>query len=234
MTRFDNLARIRALLRKTTENGCTEAEAFAALTLANDLIMKYDIPREEVEEIREEGAVVEGQTRYDPMNVRSAIGPAIARFTSTQVWELREGGSRSRRQMKFCGEKSDVQLAHWLLDSLYGFVCREMGRYVIEHRDARNASNGFYLGATRRIAERLDELTAKRMQAAGGGSRALVVVKDAIIAAKMEELGIKIQTRTKTIWTNRSAEAAGREAGDRASFGRPITGEAGVLRIGQN
>jgi hypothetical protein len=34
--------------------------------------------------------------------------------------------------------------------------------------------------------------------------------------------------------TNAAAQSAGRAAGDRASFGRPVGGAAGALRIGKS
>src|SRR3546814_7664627 len=43
------LEKIRALLRKTVENGATEAEAMAAASKAEELIAKYDVETTELD-----------------------------------------------------------------------------------------------------------------------------------------------------------------------------------------
>jgi hypothetical protein len=64
-------------------------------------------------------------------------------------------------------------------------------------------------------------------------SRALVVVKDAAIKAKLKELGIEFgRSRYRRDGNlDDSAYAAGAKAGEHAGFGRPLEGKSGMLRL---
>jgi len=59
-----------------------------------------------------------------------------------------------------------------------------------------------------------------------------VVIKDAAVQAKMEELGIHLRTTSCSVgaWDS-SSYNAGKAAGDRASFGRPVSGRNATLRL---
>jgi hypothetical protein len=62
-----------------------------------------------------------------------------------------------------------------------------------------------------------------------------VVVQDAAIKAFMKDHDIHLETcrASRSSNVNETARAAGHAAGDRASFGRPVTGTAGVMTIGR-
>ena len=71
------------------------------------------------------------------------------------------------------------------------------------------------------------------MPTATANSRALVVVKQQVIKAKMDELEIKLRKCSGSAkQQDTGSRDAGRSAGDRASFGRPVSGRAGALHIG--
>ena len=95
----------------------------------------------------------------------------------------------------------------------------------------RKVINGFVDGITVGISERLREL-CKPPAAASTNGQALVVIKQTLIKAKLEELGIKLHTCSSSRQHDEGSFAAGRSAGDRANFGRPVSGRAATLRIG--
>jgi hypothetical protein len=78
-------------------------------------------------------------------------------------------------------------------------------------------------------------LVERSKKARTSNGRELVVIKDAAIKAFMKEHDIHLRSCSGYSPSNvdSQAQAAGRAAGDRASFGRPVTGAAGVLRIGR-
>ncbi len=82
---------------------------------------------------------------------------------------------------------------------------------------------------------RLLALVERSKIARTSNGRELVVIKDAAIKAFMKDQGIHLRTCSGYSPSNvdAAAHAAGRAAGDRATFGRPVTGAAGVLRIGK-
>jgi hypothetical protein len=136
----------------------------------------------------------------------------------------------------FCGLRPDAQFATWLLDTLAAFVQAEIANYlmgsVAEGQDRREAIRGFVLGCTSRISQRLDKLRTQSASAATSNARALVVVKGAAVRAKLDELGIKLRACCSSFgaW-NPSSYRAGTTAGDRASFGRPVSGQNATLRL---
>jgi len=81
--------------------------------------------------------------------------------------------------------------------------------------------------------DRLLALVERSKAARISNGRELVVVKNAAIKQFMKEHNTRLRICSGYSPSNvdAAAQAAGRAAGDRASFGRPVTGAAGVLRI---
>jgi hypothetical protein len=79
-------------------------------------------------------------------------------------------------------------------------------------------------------------LTAERKKSrqGTGDGRSLVVVKDAIVTREFAKLDMKLRSggRSKTRAVDGGAFNAGRAAGDRASFGKPVNGGGKVEQIG--
>jgi len=223
------MTKIRALLSKTTENGCTEAEAMAALDMAQRFMASYEVTPDDLQ-LKGETAEVRRAAARDPHKARYYMAAAVAGFAGCKVWRGSEG-------LNFCGLQSDAELAAWLLETLGGFVEREFARHLAERRgvgprERRLAVAGFVIGATGRIAARLNELTTRTEQAANSNGRALVVVKGRAVAEKMASMGINLRKgRTSGRSINGDSYRAGQASGDRASFGRPVGGNGGQARL---
>lgn len=228
------LDKIRALLAKTIENGCTEAEALAALAKAQAMMDAYDVTEADLALTKEEKAILrkEPAGMRDPHDVKSYLASAVAEFASCKVWRQREGG------LVFCGLPSDTHMATWLLDMLAGFVLRELTNHlchtIVPPRERRPVINGFVSGCTRRINERLRELRAASQTQASGHGRALIVVKTDLIKATMRAHGITLRSRSRSARQyDAGSYAAGMTAGDRATFGRPVSHSSGPRLIGR-
>jgi hypothetical protein len=76
------------------------------------------------------------------------------------------------------------------------------------------------------------ELCEQSAVFATSNAKALVVVKDVAIQAKLDELGIHLCSSSSGCgaWDH-SSYNAGRAAGDRASLGRPVSGRNATLRL---
>jgi hypothetical protein len=227
------LDKIRALLSKTTENGCTEEEYLAALAKARALMDTYEITEADLQLTKEEGVVLRREmTGTDPHHIKWNMSRAVGEFCDCRAWRDRDG------KFVFLGLASDTQFAAWLLDHLAAFVLTELADHLMGDiaigMPRRKVINGFVDGITRRISERLHELCKPPAPAAvSANSRALVVIKQTLIKAKMDELGIRLRTASASSrQRDEGSFAAGRSAGDRASFGRPVSGRAAALRIG--
>jgi hypothetical protein len=237
-TQRENLVgKVRALLAKTMEAGCTEGEALVAIEKANAMIGAYEITEAELNLTKEEKAIIRREPRgtKDPHLIKWRLCGAVARFTGCRSY--REQGSKA---LTFCGLPSDAQFGTWLLSSLTAFVHDELFKHLLEighvddRREQRQLVRDFVVGCTDRISERLIELRQQREQAAAtpSNARALVVIQDQAIQAKLDELGIRLGCGGGLCGASDSPSAsAGRAAGDRASFGRPVSGRNATLRI---
>ena len=231
MTNEKTLNKIRALLAKTIENGCTEAEAMAALEIAQKLMIEHEISLEDLK-LEDEKAIVARSDMRDPQNVRWQIAYWIAQFTETLPFG-------HKKSIKFAGLKGDVDFAVWLCDTLAAFVHAELKRYMwsngyqkLQGNNRIQVQNSFVRGCCARINSKLHEMANKRHVSAN--SNAIAVAKSAMIDDIWNELGVKDadnRGRKKQIQYG-SVYRAGAEAGEKASFGRPVE-TGGMLRLEQ-
>jgi hypothetical protein len=232
------IAKIRALMDKTVDNGCTEAEMSAALDKARAMIDAYEVSDEELRLTKEEKAVLRSEPpgTKDPHSIKFQLAYAIGKFTDTECWRNHrtKGGG-----LNFLGLKSDCDFATWLLDSLTAFVQGEIADYLMKEgrfyfgNSRRSAISSFVAGCTGRISERMLELVQQSKTNMHPTGRELVVVKNQLVSAAKAKLGLKLRSSSSTRTVgDRNAYAAGRSAGDSASFGRPVGGQNGTLRLG--
>lgn len=224
------IEKIKALFSKTVDNGCTEAEMEAALGKASAMMDVYEISEADLALTKQEKAVL-SRISTGKNKIANYLGISVARFTHTEVW-------KSNNELCFCGLPIDVDFATYLLNSLVSFTEREMVDYLsrtpYDRREARALINGFSIGCTNRIAARLKALAnpITPTPVALKTGNALAIVQNAAIADYKSEHGISLRRarRSSTRRISSDAFGAGRAAGDRASFGRPI-GHGGSLRL---
>ncbi len=228
--------KIKALLAKTTENGATEAEMLSALDKASAMRDAHDITDEELQITKEEAALLHADPpdKKDPHSIKWRLSYAIGQFCNVQIY-------RARREtgLRFIGMPSDVQFAAWLIDSLADFMFAELYAHLIgclaPPSERRTVIRSFVAACCDHITDRLLALVERSKAARTSNGRELVVIKDAAIKQFMKEHDIRLRNCTGYAPSNvdSQAQAAGRAAGERATFGRPVSGAAGVLRIGR-
>lgn len=231
------LRKIRALMAKTIDNGCSEAEAMSALSMAQAMMDAYNVTDEDLAETKAESAIKETmKDMRDPHHIRSYLTVRISEFTNTKCY--RHEFKSQKWKYNFVGLPSDVEFAMWLTETLTMFVQKELKNYIWSNDYTSLPPNvkrpiiiGFVSGCARRINERLNELMIKSEVAASNNANALVVIKNALIDKKMSEMGLALrQPRQRSSRIQGDAYGAGKAAGDRASFGRPVNG--GIKMIG--
>jgi Protein of unknown function (DUF2786) len=227
------LDKIRALLAKTIENGCTESEALAALAKARAIMDVHAVGDDELRLTKEERAILrrEPPGTKDPHRIKQFLAPSVAKFCECTAWR-----DYDQHTLVFCGLRPDAQFATWLLDTLTAFVQAEIVNHlmgsVAEGIHRRQVIASFMVGCTERINQRLNELCKQSSSLATSNARALVVAKGAAVKAKLDELGIHLRaTRSSCSVRDGSSYRAGKAAGDRASFGRPVQGRNATLRL---
>lgn len=236
--RQKRIDQIKALFAKTTENGATEAEMMAAFDKAAAMMDAYDIPDEEIQLTKDEAAMLHADPPdlKDPHNIKWRMTYSVGNFCNVELYR-----SRHQTGLKCIGLPSDVQFAMWLLDTLADFVFDELYKHLIgccaPKGERRVIIRSFVEACCARISDRLNELVERSKVARTSNGRELIVVKNALIKAYMKEHNIRLATcsgGSAPSTVNASAAAAGRAAGDRASFGRPVSGAGATLRLGKN
>lgn len=217
--------RIQALRAKTVGRGCTEQEALAAAEKVAELLDRYGLSLSELDLRRQscEGIGVEtDRKRRGPID--DCMG-TIAAFFDCRVWC--ETSEDATLRYIFFGLPADVQAAVYLHDLIAlafatetsAFQATEIYRSTHSSR-RRSATNSFQVGLARGIIRKLDTLRQAR-DVAGGitNGRALVPIKESIIDAEMDRLGLSLRRRSAVRrMVVPAAFRAGQEAGERFEY----------------
>lgn len=249
--------KIRALMERTTANGCTEAEAMTAARLAQKLMDQAGITPDEL---------AAGQTRASDTHWTrtthdhpiSVLGRAVRAFSGALVYcntfssveEQRDlFGTVSRTQKQFrwlriVGLEHEMQIAGYVLDICYNAMETAAVKGLRDENDERQRAGeplilggqrvqwiyDFQLGMARRMSETLLEMAPKAdtsRQLSGATGRSLVEVRTDLIERWMQDHGVRLQSSAA-----RSARSAsGYEAGKRAGAG--VNFSAGVASASQ-
>jgi len=227
-------ARILALASKTISNGCSEEEAMAAINMVGKLLKQYNLSMDEVE-LRAEKCVTLKIDSGSKMRggVYFAV-MAIGEFTGCKVW-INRG-----KTLTYCffGQESDLLMAKYLYDIITNAIDTETEKFkkTPEYKMApskKGASSSFAIGMGSRISARLTQMKKKNdgdVAAARGGSNALVVLKNQIVADAFRDLALRMKKNyNKTTIMNNAAYRSGGVAGDRVNLSRPINGTSGKV-----
>lgn len=221
------LDKVRAIMAKTMDNGCTESEAMTALEKARELMAAYDIAEHELgNTVEHESATIHKTDKNDPYMIKRWLAVPVGKFTRCKAWN----GSSNGYGIGLCGLESDVIFADWLLDTLQRFVMRELKNHLAERRAnglkcPRIVSKSFVIGCAKRIGERLKELTP--IEPVGKG---LIVSRNALIEAAMKAVGIHLKaSHSRRVNMDQGAFGAGSNAGNGARFDRPVSAGGNLM-----
>ena len=181
-------AKLRALFAKTTENGCTEAEALAAAQKASELMSIYNLSYSSEDEVKSEryGA------RHRPMNGNlQRRNPHEVRYITNSIGQL--FGCKTWRVEKnirvFFGTELDTESAHNMCDMLCMTMELEFNKFTASHPtslDRRIIRKDFMFGMASRINSRIHQIiTAQDIQTT---NVAIKTGKSLIVITKKQEL----------------------------------------------
>jgi hypothetical protein len=210
--------RIQGLRSKTTDNGCTEAEALLAAAKVAELLDRYDLSLTDAE-IRngqcEQRYYETWRKKHIPLD--DCIG-AIAHFCDCRVWRDKSHSGNAR--YVFFGLRSDTEAAHCLTELIDNAARAELGRYKnsagyrrFRHRDRHVANSSFTLGMVASIADKLTAMKRERDAVKSGTGRDLVVLKASVVDAEFAKLDLKLRTMDGA---TRIVSPAAYEAGETA------------------
>jgi hypothetical protein len=233
-------AKIRALLAKTTENGCTEAEALAAAAVARRLMDQHRLSQSDVEIEAEpiDTALVDRPTAQKLSPVDYTLH-GIDAYCGVKTWfstRIDTTSGQVRMCVKILGLKADVEMARYLYGMLADAIRIEGEHYVVQFKadrwgassaETKRVKQTFQVAMASRINSRLKEMaeTANEVAKTSNGT-ALVVVKEAAVDAAFAALNLRFgrSSRGLSMSGGHSAANAGRAAGDRVNLSRPVGG----------
>lgn len=230
---------IRALLAKTEQNGATESEAMTAAAKARQLMDDHNI-NVTPEEASKEQAEIVAASLFQSGDLISGLGVAIAEYCDCVAWRHDDG-------LFFAGSAADTDMACWLFDSLMSARDRALNNWKLSGKfdfelsqsmlPPRDVERSFTSAFVSRVAERLRELktaSAANFEVAVGSdrSRALVLTKKSAIDEVMKSQGLRLRkARGEAVQYSAGAFAAGKDAGEKASLGRPLNASGGPLLL---
>jgi hypothetical protein len=153
------IKKIQLLKNKTTDNGCSEAEALTATQMISKLLMDYDLSMSDVEAKSQEfiSDIIEldGQIKKPIHDLVYSIGV----FTDTKPWFKK---ANNKFVYTFFGAKKDVEFANYLFSLLSNSMDFEYKKYqkTTEYKliGGRIARSNFFKGMVSRLSQRLLEM----------------------------------------------------------------------------
>jgi hypothetical protein len=232
------IEKIKGMLAKTRENGCTEEEELVALAKARAWIDTHEISHDELQLSREEKAILHSESEADARDthkIKWMLCSGVERYCNVRIYR-----DHSKAGLTFVGFKSDIDFATWLLDHLSDFVHDALFEFLLdclapEGKERKQEIRGFVIGCTERISDRMIEMCDQSKPERTTNGKALVVIKDKAIEDLLKAEGICLRScGGSRAGFSDGARAAGQSAGDRASFGKPVSGAGATLRLGKN
>lgn len=213
------LEKVKAILAKTMENGCTEEEAMTALAKARELMATYEIDEAELDAAEQEEATLHRTEMRDPYEIKRGLFMAVGRFTSCVAYM-----ENKRQGINFCGLESDVIFATWLLETLQRFVMRALREYQKQRMTKKMTSSNytsasFVIGCVARISEKLDELSPK------------IETKNELVMAELTKNGVTLRNSSRSREVHAGSALKGMKAGDSARFDKPVGSKGSQLRL---
>ncbi len=236
MNRDKLILKIKALIAKTEDAGCTEAESMLAAAKAGELMKEYEVERSELDiqedkygKLKKTFRKSADTRRLDPVAWLSMM--SVARFTDTRTWCYKRSG-----EVVFFGAYADTQIASFLLEMICNIARKEVAAYLASddrprgvHGNTLKAS--WIRGYAGRVSRRLDEMKkeqdADRQQIEQKAGTALMVIKDQLVEQKFQSLGLTFTTSSDDYYRysngSHDAHMKGKAAGDRVNLSSGIT-----------
>lgn len=226
--------KISALLKKTTLNGASEAEAMAAMNHASKMMTEHGITMADIQDKTEAASdfikmrVNEGEKQLSIFD--KFVSPAIARYTDTKVWN--DKSIRGTSQLMFFGYRVDVELAQYIrqvCDNALEYEWKKFSRNL-PVGSRHSARKSFQAGMALRLRERLDALKVENNQKTD--SKALVVVKTQLVESAFKDMNMRMRSGGNVRYSANNAFAAGKSAANNVAFNRAVhNGPQGGVKL---
>lgn len=228
--------KIRALSSKTVDNGCTEAEAMAAMNMVGRLLEQYNLSMSEIE-LKEEACLQKDYiSMFRNRGALATCAVGIGKFCDVKVWT-----TKNLRTLSYCyfGLESDVEMAVYLSGMIERAIEAETLKFkrTQEYKTSwskKSATTSFKNGMANRIYQRFLEMNREKEAARAeraaansvfesSGSRSLTVIKSNIVEEEFRNLGVRLRRQNSYKRTgDYNAFQRGQAAGNSVNLSRPV------------
>lgn len=217
------LAKLQAILAKTTGAGATEAEAEAAVKLAQRLMAEHNVSLAEVEGFEA------AQEDWETLDLEGDPGTAEAPYVMNLVqrfffvrWVRTRVGRKVVRWRLF-GTRENVQTAAWVAGFLRAtFVDLWRARRMRDGcRHAPSEARSYYYGLYCGLRAKLEAERARYLKPSDGRALALVETK---LDGQFRVVFGKLKGYSPQTTYDPALFQEGREAGGRINIARPVAG----------
>lgn len=215
---------IRELQNRTTDRGCTEAEALEAADMIGKLLEENDLEMTEVG-LKEEAAGAIKNMVFATDDFAGTLVTGIKLFCGLICYRDNTHEGHGATYVLF-GLPQDVDLGMYLYEVCAEAMEHDWAEFMNRHGYSMKKRASFRMGFANRVYERLklmkEERDVRTYRATG---TALVVMKQQIVKAEFDrQLGIKLVKQAGKVAADRDAYHQGRAAGGRVNLNNPLGG----------
>ena len=162
------IAKIKALFARTTENGCTEAEAVASALAAQRLIPQYNVLDDELSE-RGPSAIAEVRSAPVSRNWAGPLADVVSRSFGCESYLFYESRRGGKKVFVFMGDEANASAARSTFDFLYRVGSRLANDEARRQRDlcvvrcTRGIRPSFCMGFVQGVEDEFDRQSAALM-----------------------------------------------------------------------
>ncbi|MEM1118900.1 MAG: DUF2786 domain-containing protein [Bacteroidota bacterium] len=219
-------SKINALLTKTQDNGCTEAEAMAAIKMARKLMENYFISESDL--LKKEKCVLE--------SVPYVTGYWLFINALAETFDCKT--YKSGKEIFYFGYEQDVQMCLYFNDYIIR-SCRaaianykRTEAYLLEKQftSSRRLTGGFRNGFLNSIAQRLTEMYQERKNQVRLGHGLINLEKEKQVETEFAKLGLNLVSDSRSFSTG-GAYNSGQEQGRNFNINQGVNDQRNTLRL---
>ncbi len=220
---------IRELQSRTTENGCTEAEAMEAARKIGELLEANDLDITEIG-VREDTAQCRKEHVYAADPYTGVLISGIKHFCNLVAYVETGAPGHAAKYVLF-GVPHDLEMGMYLYEVCAEAMEHDWAKYMDRHGYSMKKRASFRQGFASRVYDRLMEMKRERDARNASQSRELVVLKDQLVKQEFGKLGIRLGRAARQRVADHGAYMQGQAAGAKVNLGRPLGGGFGGDRI---
>lgn len=211
-------SKILALLKKTTDNGCTEAEMNAAIEKANELMKEYCIdPSELKDAIVNETPLKKRVPMYPGFSYHFILND-ISKYFDCKYY------INGRSEVVFVGYEWDVEMCIYFYQLIFETMKRECSKKRMSY--IRFNTTSFKLGFCLTVAEKFNGIVKQRENESSNEFALVLLDKNKLVDNYLKDSNLDIKGK-KSSFNQSKIDAnsynAGVDAGKKFEINKPLS-----------